>query len=97
MGGLGDYLKECRLDQNLKNYIHINTALKKLADSDEMIGFASAAGLGSNPDNLHFNSKALYEFGIRYFAEYEKLRKEEALVNDALCECDSDRSYMETL
>lgn len=97
LGGLGDYLKECRLDQNLKNYIHINTALKKLADSDEMIGFASAAGLGSNPDNLHFNSKALYEFGIRYFAEYEKLRKEEALVNEALCECDSDRSYMETL
>lgn len=97
LGGLGDYLKECQLDQNLKNHSHINRALKELADSDEMIGFASAVGLESNPDNLHFNSKALYEFGIRYFDEYEKLRKEEALFNESLCESDSDRSYMETL
>lgn len=97
LGGLGDYLKECTLDTDLKNYIHINSALKELADSDEMIGFASAVGLESNPDKLHFNAKALYEFGIRYFDEYEKLRKEEALFNKALCESDSVRSYMETL
>ena len=97
LGGLGEFLEECPLDETLKNYIHINNALKELADSDAMIGFVPAVGLGSNPDKLHFNSKALYEFGIRYFNEYEKLRKEEALFNKTLCEKDSIRSYIETL
>lgn len=97
LGGLGDYLEECPLGDDLKNYIHINSALKELADSDEMIGFVPAVGLGSNPDKLHFNAKALYEFGIRYFDEYEKLRKEEALLNKVVCEDDSVRNYIETL
>ena len=97
LGGLGDYLGECSLDDDFKNYIHINNALKKLADSDEMIGFVSADGLKSNPDKLHFNAKALYEFGIRYFEEYEKLRKEETLPNKAVLEDDFIRSYIEAL
>ena len=37
-------------------------------------GFVSAEGLGANPDNLHFNAAALYEFGLRYFEEFEKVR-----------------------
>ena len=39
-----------------------------------MVEFVSAEGLGANPDNLHFDSKALYEFGKRYFSCYEKLK-----------------------
>lgn len=101
LGGLGDYLKDCSREDIFKNccknYLHINSALKKLADSDEMIGFVPAVGLESNPDMLHFNAKSLYEFGIRYFDEYEKLRKEEALLNKAVCEDDSVRNYIETL
>ena len=39
-------------------------------------GFVSAKGLGANPDNLHFNSKSLREFGVRYYKEFEKLEEE---------------------
>ena len=97
LGGLGEYLKECLIDENLKNYYHINDALKAVADSDELTGYANSAGLGANPDNLHFNSGALYEFGIRYFKEYEKLRKEEPFSDNVLREKDIDRTYIETL
>ena len=31
------------------------------------VGFVSAEGLTANSDNLHFNSRALREFGLRYF------------------------------
>jgi hypothetical protein len=37
------------------------------------VGFVSAEGLGANSDNLHFNSKALREFGLRYFEGYKKV------------------------
>lgn len=63
VGGLGDFLELLPL----KDYIHVNKALKSLADSNELVGFVSAEGLTSNPDNLHFNSASLYEFGLRYF------------------------------
>ena len=72
LGGLGDYLKDCKLNDNLKNYAHVNSALKQIANEEEKTGFVSAAGLTSNPDYLHFNAASLHEFGIRYFNEYEK-------------------------
>ena len=72
LGGLGDYLKDCKLSDNLKNYAHVNSALKQIANEEEKTGFVSAAGLTSNPDYLHFNAASLHEFGIRYFNEYEK-------------------------
>ena len=75
LGGLGDFLNDCSLDENLKNYQHINDSLKNIAAKNKNIGFASAEGLTSNPDNLHFNSESLYKFGIRYFEEFEKLNK----------------------
>ena len=34
----------------------------------------SAEGLTANADQLHFNAKSLYEFGIRYFEQFEKMR-----------------------
>lgn len=71
LGGLGDYLEL----YPVKNYIHLNHALEDIAASNEMVGFASAKDLTSNPDNLHFNAQSLYEFGLRYFEEFEKLNK----------------------
>lgn len=38
-----------------------------------MTGFVSAEGLTSNPDNIHFNTKSLLEFGARYYEEFKKL------------------------
>ena len=68
LGGLGDYLE----NYPLKNYTHINNALESIAKENELIGFASAKGLTSNPDNLHFDAASLYEFGLRYFEAFEQ-------------------------
>lgn len=73
LGGLGDFLKDCTLSENIKNYPYVNKALKRIADNSPMTAFVSAEGLGANPDNLHFSSAALYEFGKRYFEEYQKI------------------------
>lgn len=72
LGGLGDFLPNCGLDEHLKNYMHLNDALKSVAKNNPMTGFVRADGLGANADNLHFNSKALYDFGLRYFDVFEK-------------------------
>ena len=96
LGGLGDFLKNCSLDEKLKNYVHINKTLENIAASNKMTGFVCAEGLTSNPDNLHFNAHSLYEFGIRYFDEFEKLRKDD-FVCDSLKADDLSRSKMELL
>ncbi len=73
LGGLGDYLAQCPLAESLKNYHHVNEALKTIARENELCAFVSAEGLTSNPDYLHFNAASLKEFGFRYFYEYAKL------------------------
>ena len=73
MGGLGDFLADCLLDDKLKNYFHINEALQAVAKSKPNCGFVSAEGLASNPDFLHFNAPALREFGARYYEEYKRI------------------------
>lgn len=73
VGGLGDFLKDCPLSPNLSNYVHVNEALRAVASKVKNVGFVSAEGLGANGDNLHFNSKALREFGIRYYEGYKAL------------------------
>ena len=72
IGALGDYLKDYSNENLTRYFSNVNEALKNVADCNELNGFVDASGLGANPDNLHFNSKALYEFGIRYFEEFEK-------------------------
>lgn len=75
MGGLGDFLPECLpAEWETKNYSYINEALQSLASDDLRIGFVSAKGLTSLEDMLHFNTPSLYEFGLRYFAEFQRLR-----------------------
>jgi len=93
LGGLGDYLEF----YPLKNYIHLNHALEDIANCNELVGFASAKGLTSNPDNLHFNAQSLYEFGIRYFEEFEKLNRRTNTVGKNNLKEDLLRSEMELL
>ena len=45
----------------------------KISEENHAVGFVSAEGLTSNPDNLHFNAKSLHEFGLRYFEAYEEM------------------------
>ena len=73
VGGLGDYLEFYEHSEIPKNYHHVNEALQNVAKNNEMTGFVSAKGLGSNPDNLHFSATALREFGLRYYDEFLKL------------------------
>lgn len=91
LGGLGDYLALYPLE----NYDYINHALEDIAANNEMVGFASAKGLTSNPDHLHFNAQSLYEFGIRYFEAFETLNKRTDTVSNI--KEDILRSEMELL
>jgi len=93
LGGLGEYLEL----YPLKNYVHINNALENLARDNEMVGFASAKGLTSNPDHLHFNAQSLYDFGLRYFDAFEKLNKQTCIGKKATPKEDISRSEMELL
>lgn len=93
LGGLGEYLEL----YPLKNYVHINNALENLARDNEMVGFASAKGLTSNPDHLHFNAQSLYDFGLRYFEAFEKLNKRTDIGKKTDKKEDISRSEMELL
>ena len=75
IGGLGDYLAECKLLESLKNYDKINEALKSVVSKIPNCAFVSAKGLTSNDDFLHFNTKSLNEFGGRYFEAFKNLNK----------------------
>ncbi len=97
LGGLGDYLKNCTINNEIINYTYVNDALQKTADELEMTGFVSAENLTSNPDNLHFNAKSLYEFGHRYFQIYEKLRNPDKVYIENSNENNDVRNAMEAL
>lgn len=97
IGGLGDFLINCTLDEDLKNYHHINCALKKIAEEYPSCAYVSAEGLGANPDNLHFNAAALKEFGIRYFDAYKKFESYNLNYYNKPSEKDDNRTKMELL
>ncbi len=73
MGGLGDFLDDCRFNGDTYEYDKINRILEQTASELPATGFVSAKGLTGKPDCLHFDSKGLYEFGLRYFAAYEAI------------------------
>lgn len=73
LGGLGDFLKVHAERDFLKNYVHINDALQRVADADPRCAYVSAVGLTGNPDNLHFNAASLATFGYRYFDVWKTL------------------------
>lgn len=75
VGGLGDFLKDRTESPALKNYPYINQALQQMAAKHGYMGYVSAEGLTSNPDNLHFNAQSLREFGVRYFEKFKEMNK----------------------
>ena len=44
LGGLCDFLAECTLDDNLKNYVFVNKQLQNIFKYNEMVGFVTAEG-----------------------------------------------------
>ena len=73
VGALGDFLPLRETSPNLVNYGKVNEALAAFAEDDISSAFVAADGLGDNGDNLHFNSDALYEFGLRYFNAFDSV------------------------
>ena len=100
VGGLGDFLplrgKEIN-QPKFNNYNLLNGELEKLAQSTDYIGYVSARGLTANPDNLHFNSKSLYEFGLRYYSAFEKLEKKDKIFTEKGSNLDYGYTRMEQL
>ena len=78
IGGLGDFLTKLeKYPEFAQNHLKINAVLQELGKEYPHCAFISAEGLGSNPDNLHFNSQALKELGIRYcqaYSQFENIR-----------------------
>ena len=72
LGGLGEYLANHPSDV-FKNYVHINRQLQEMASALPNCGYAGSENLPGNPDNMHFSAKALREFGLRYYAEFQRL------------------------
>ena len=97
IGGLGEFLKDCTYDEKLKNYDRLNQVFQNLAKTHPNVGFVPADGLGANPDNLHFDAKALYAFGRRYYDVFAKMRGSGAKIFDAPAEADTTRTAMELL
>lgn len=95
LGELGSFLEDCTFSEELKNYPQVNEQLQKIAKSNKLTGIVSAGGLTANADNLHFNAESLYEFGLRYFAEFERLSNKEKKILEK--ESLGTRSEMELL
>ncbi len=96
-GGLGDFLKDCTLDKNLKNYHYINDTLENIAKEAPMTGFVSAKGLTDNGDKLHFNASALMEFGKRYYDVFEALEDKNKVFEEKSDPDSAIRTAMEAL
>ena len=76
LGGLGTFLGKCKDEDDpwVKYYPQINIELQKVVERNERTIFVSANGLTGKEDNLHFDAKSLYEFGLRYFEAFEKIK-----------------------
>ncbi len=96
-GGLGDFLKDCTFDENLKNYYYINSTLEKIAKNTPMTGYVPATGLLSNDDKLHFNTKALMEFGERYYEAFKTLEDKNKIFTEKSDQDSAIRTAMEAL
>ncbi len=97
IGGLGDFLKECTINEALKNYNKVNVALEKAACDLDVAGFVPATNLTANPDMLHFNAQSLREFGVRYYNVYRELEKVAVLNSNNLIEDDALVNELELL
>lgn len=97
VGGLGDYLANYVCPDISKKYVFVNEALKSFVKNVPLTGFASAEGLTSNPDNLHFSAKSLREFGERYYREFEKLEIKDRVFEKKPLPFNASRGNLESL
>lgn len=100
VGGLGDYLADYTMadgNRPCSTYPLVNEQLQLIAATLPRTGFVSAQGLTPKPDILHFNAKSLHEFGLRYFAEFEKLRDPNKIFEEKPHPDNAMRNYMEAL
>ena len=97
VGGLGDFLKDRVESPQLVNYTYVNMALTEFARLTPHTAFASAEGLTSNPDNLHFDHPSLQEFGLRYYAAFKTIEDQNRVFNEESKQDDSVRTEMELL
>lgn len=72
VGELGSYLVNHQ-EAKFQYYAEFNKAIKEVSEKMHNVGYVSAEGLTDLGDHLHLNSASLREFGLRYFAEYERL------------------------
>ena len=97
VGGLGDFLKDCPHHSWLENYTQVNEALEKFANQTPNTAFASAEGLTSNPDKLHFDHSSLQKFGLRYYEAFMILENKERVFDQAEKAEQTERTDMELL
>ncbi len=83
IGALGEYLKNyTNSPEIMENYTKVNAALERAAGKIERGAFVPADNLGCNPDNLHFSSHGLYEFGLRYYDAFCTVEDKERVFPD---------------
>ena len=76
MGELGpDLLKKTGTKRDYTLSLDINRQIRKLAQEQDFIGYVPSEGLTNYPNNVHFDSVSLRRFGLRYYAEFQKLEK----------------------
>jgi hypothetical protein len=95
IGALGDYLANFGDKGISQNYTKINAILENLSKECPNCAYVSAEGLSGNPDNLHFSSAALKEFGERYYKAYERFDAVQTAA--AAAEENTERSSLELL
>ena len=71
VGELGAYLKE--FSEWGQYYGKINEVLHEVTAQDPMMECVSSEGLTCKPDLLHFDSKSLRAFGVRYYEAFKKI------------------------
>ena len=71
IGELGQYLKD--RPKSAAGYQTINKALRAAAETLPCAALVPSEGLTANADLLHFNSRSLREFGLRYYAAFRRL------------------------
>ncbi len=72
LGGQAEFLKDCPDFPFGKKYEQLNLQTQKVVKQMPMTAYVSVEGLTSNEDFMHYNSKSLYELGLRYFQAYEQ-------------------------
>ena len=94
-GGLGEFLDN---REEIRPYWReIDRQIASFAAARPMTGYVSAKGLDGRPDNLHFNARALREFGLRYYEAFAALEKKDRIFIDKPREDDALRTALDSL